>query len=364
MRVVEIIASGERGGGSEHVANLTRELSKLGVDLAAIVGADGPLGRRLVELGISVRSVDMMTARFDRRIIREVAQALRVLGGDLVHAHGTRGAFYATLARPGVPLVYSAHGLSYRGAGGPVGRAIRLGTEAIICRAAAEVIAVSRADLSDLRRRHLLSANKGIQIGNAVPLDRFTGGDRPAARRRLNLPDDAFVVGSVTRLVEGKAVADLIDSVLETPAAALVIVGDGPLRAELTARAQSAGDRIRFLGARDDVPEILPAFDVFALPSLWEGEPIVLLEAMAAGVPCISTRTSGAEEVLDRGRLGILTRVGDPASMAMALERLRLDPTERRRFATAARARVQERSWPSVAARVAGVYEAVLAATR
>jgi glycosyltransferase involved in cell wall biosynthesis len=265
------------------------------------------------------------------------------------------------LARPAAPIVYTAHGLSYRRTGDPVGRLIRFGTEAVLCHRAAAVITVSSMDLRDLRRRRVLRASKGVHIGNGIRLERFAGGDRRAARMRLGIDEDAFVVGSVTRLVPEKAVADLVDAVLELPSAVLVVVGEGPLQRDLVARARPAGGRIRFVGSRDDVPDILPAFDVFALSSLWEGEPIALLEAMAAGLPCVATRTSGARELLEGGQLGILTKVGQPSEMASVIETLRLDPDERERLAQAARVSVGGRSWASVAARVADVYTSVLA---
>jgi glycosyltransferase involved in cell wall biosynthesis len=204
----------------------------------------------------------------------------------------------------------------------------------------------------------------GVHIPNAVDTERFAPGDMAAARRRLGLPSGAFVVGTVSRLVPQKSLHDLVDAAILCPEVTLVIVGDGPLRGDLEARAQVAGERIRFAGARDDIPDILPAFDVFAMSSRWEGEPIALLEALAAGLPCVATATSGAREVLETGSLGVLVDVGAPEAMAAALESLRVDPGARRTLGEAGRASMRSRSWAKSAEMLVAVYEAVASAAR
>ncbi len=364
MRVAHVMASGERGGGADHLAGLLPELARLGVACSVLVGPAGPLASRLEALGLEVRRVEMMRSRFDVAAVRRLRHELSELSPDVVHAHGTRGAFFVALGRPAVPLVYTAHGLAYRQSLVAWRRGILLGAEAVACRAAAEVVSVSEADLGDLRRRGLVRPLAGVHIPNAVDTRRFAPGDRSAARRRLDLPLDAFVVGTVARLVPQKSVQDLVDAALACPEATLLIVGDGPLRGALEARAGAARERIRFLGARDDVADILHAFDVFALSSRWEGEPIALLEAMATGLPCVATDIEGAREILRDGRLGMLVEVGMPQAMVAALKLLQGDPDLRRRFGKAARSSVESRSWAGAAARLAEVYAVVSPAAR
>ena len=225
--------------------------------------------------------------------------------------------------------------------------------ERVACRAAQAVISVSRTDLADLEHRRFVRAGRGFHIANAVRTPAANGAARTSARRRLGLPIEAVVVGTVSRLVPQKAVGDLIEAVARiapgfghsSAAPVLVIVGDGPLRADLERRVQAGanGARVLLLGERGDVPQILPAFDpLFALSSHWEGEPIALLEAMAAGLPCVATATEGSQEVLDDASSGRLVPVGDVAKLGDALASLLRDASAREALGASARARVSE----------------------
>ena len=269
-----------------------------------------------------------------------------------------------TRRRP--PVVYTAHGLAYRKDAGPFERQVSLVAERVACRAAQAVISVSRTDLADLEHRRFVRAGRGFHIANAVRTPAEDGAARADARQRLGLPPEALVVGTVSRLVPQKAVGDLLDAVIritpgfgDTPSAlVLVVVGDGPLRADLERRVQAdtSGARVLLLGERGDVPKILPAFDVFALSSHWEGEPIALLEAMAAGLPCVATATEGSQEILGEAADGRLVPVGDVARFGDALASLLRDAGAREAMGASARARVQTRTPEVQAARVAEVY--------
>jgi len=358
MRVLHIMASGERGGGADHLLGVMPELALRGVDCLAAVGSNGPLAVDLRAGGFAVRAIELMRSRSDPRGVLEVARVTRALRPDLVHLHGTRAGFFGALARVTGrwPSVYSAHGLSYRKERSDLRRALFAAAEAVACRGATRVVSVSRADLEDLERRLLVARGRGTHIANAVDHARFSG-DRAAARTQLGV-EQCFVVGTVSRLVEQKAVADLIEAVARcSPGSRLLIVGDGPQRWSLAQLAARRRVDVTFLGERDDVPALLPAFDLFALTSRWEGEPVALLEAMAAGLPCVATDTAGAREVLGGGS-GVLVGIGAPESMAAAIERLRGDPEERARLAAAGRGAVAERSFANVAARLHAVYDA------
>jgi glycosyltransferase involved in cell wall biosynthesis len=359
VRVTHVMASGERGGGADHLVGLLPELVRLGIDCRAVVSPEGPLAARLETLGLEVHRVEMMRSRLDVAAVRRLRHELAEQSPDVVHAHGTRGAFFVALGRPLAPLVYTAHGLAYRQSVAAWRRGILLGAEAVACRAAALVVSVSAADLDDLRRRRLVGPAAGVHIPNAVDTNRFALGDRTEARLRLDLPADAFIVGTVARLVPQKSVQDLVEAALACPEVTLVIVGDGPLRRELEDRARAARERIRFFGARDDVPDILRALDVFALSSRWEGEPIALLEAMATGLPCVATAIAGVREVLGDGQLGMLVEVGSPQAMARAMRLLRADPDLRRRLGEVGRSKMESRSWAAVATQLVDVYAAV-----
>jgi glycosyltransferase involved in cell wall biosynthesis len=148
-----------------------------------------------------------------------------------------------------------------------------------------------------------------------------------AVRARLGVPPGAFVVGAVGRLVPQKGHAVLLDALARVPAVWLVLVGEGELEPSLRARAAELGlsDRVRFLGWRADAPELIGGFDVFAHPSLWEGFGLVLLEAMARGVPVVASRVSAIPEIVVDGQTGRLVPPRDPIALAEALAELVAD---------------------------------------
>lgn len=396
-RVLHVMASGARGGGAAHLVDLLPELRRIGWECRAAVGGDGPLASELEALGVPVHPLDLMGRRLRFHPVREamrLARTTRRLQADVVHIHGTRAAFFHAAARaagrggPERPsVVYTAHGLAYRKEAWAGERFVSLLAERAACRGADAVMSVSRADLDDLERRGFLGQRPGFHVRNAVRLPEAAGPRRAEARRRLGLPldgpPDGPVVGTVSRLVPQKAVDDLIDAAVaaqsirsrstrstagsqEDPPITLVVVGDGPLRPELerqiAAATAASGSAIRVMlpGARHDVPDILPAFDLFVLSSRWEGEPIALLEAMAAGLPCVATETEGAREILGESpEAGRLTPVGDAAALGRIIADLIADGGARRALGAGARELMRSRTPRAQALRVAEIYRSL-----
>jgi glycosyltransferase involved in cell wall biosynthesis len=185
---------------------------------------------------------------------------------------------------------------------------------------------------------------------------------RDQARGRLVLPCESFVIGSVGRLGAQKAPLDLLAAFVPVanarPEARLVFVGDGPQRGELEAAVALHGleDRVHLAGLRRDVPELLRAFDVFALASRWEGLPRVFPQAMAAGLPIVATLVDGAPDAITPGENGWLVEVGDTAAMADRLHAFAIDPETARRMGAAGRARVDEFSAQRMVQELADLY--------
>ena len=384
-RVLHVMASGARGGGAAHLVDLLPELSRIGWDCEAAVGSDGPLDSELAALGVPVHPLDLMGSRLGLHRVREAVRLVRRtrrLQPDIVHIHGTRAAFFHAVARAvvgerreGPPVVYTAHGLAYRKEACAGERIVSLLAERVACRGADAVTSVSRADLDDLKRRGFLRQRPGFHVRNAVRLPDAAGCRRPEARRRLGVQSAGPVVGTVSRLVPQKAVDDLIDAVrvaqsirsAEASPITLVVVGDGPLRTALEGRIgadrATAGvpdARVMLLGTRDDVPDILPAFDLFVLSSRWEGEPIALLEAMAAGLPCVATETEGAREILGASpEAGCLTPVGDVGALGRVIAGLLADRGARRTLGAGARELMRSRTPQAQALRIAEIYRSL-----
>lgn len=214
----------------------------------------------------------------------------------------------------------------------------------------------------DATRRTLLDhapwlpADRIVVIPNGVEMERFAGpesdpsGARAAAltelRAELELPAGAPVVGMVAELNERKGHVYLLRAaprILERhPETRFLLVGEGDARAELEAAAARVGlrGRFRFLGRRDDVPDLLQPMDVVVLPSLNEGMPNALMEAMAAGRAVVATNVSGTPELVLDGETGLLVPPRDADALAAAVLRVLDDAALRRRFGEAGRARV------------------------
>lgn len=190
---------------------------------------------------------------------------------------------------------------------------------------------------------------------------------RAAARAELGLPADVPVVGTVGNLVPKKDHRSLIDAfaavAASRPDARLVIVGGGPLEAELRERAgeRGLGDRVLLTGQRPGVAGLLPAFDTFVLSSRHEGLPLALLEAMASGLPAIATRVGGIPEVLTDGVDGRLVPPGDVAALTAAIAGVLDDPDGAARLATAGRETAGGFSITRAVERMAAVYGELLA---
>jgi glycosyltransferase involved in cell wall biosynthesis len=198
----------------------------------------------------------------------------------------------------------------------------------------------------EVRRSHEagLDPSRTVTILNGVDLESFT-----AARVPEEGGLETFRVGTVGSLTPQKGYPDLIAAMgilsAEGIPARLTFVGDGPLREELESLASAGGiaDSVTFAGTAADVRPFLSRFDVVAGASLREGLPLSVLEAMASGLPVVTTDVGGNREAVEDGLTGLLVPPGDPAALAEALAGLWADPARRDSMGKAARSRVEER---------------------
>jgi glycosyltransferase involved in cell wall biosynthesis len=208
-------------------------------------------------------------------------------------------------------------------------------------------IAVSQSTADFVVRARQLPHDKVKVVYLGVPLDEFSRARSPEeiarARAQLGAAPGDFVIGCVTRLHESKGNSYLVDAaklVLDRrPSTRFVVVGEGPLRPALEAQARSLGlgDRFVFAGFAKDVPHVVSAFDVSAFPSLWEGTPLTVFEALAMGKPIVATDADGLMDVLTAERDAIIVPRRDAPALADALVRSIDEPQTRVRLAEAAR---------------------------
>jgi glycosyltransferase involved in cell wall biosynthesis len=355
-----------RGGAERLLVSAAKRLdrSRFELEVAYVLPWKDALVPDLEHLGVRVHCLDGSRA-LDGRWIPRLRRLVRQGRFDLVHTHMPYVALGArTISSRRVRIVHTEHNTweHYRW---PTRWANRL----TYSRNSA-VIAVSRAVAASVRPVTVVRTwppvfviHHGAELPGSAPP---TPKSRARARITLGLPEDALVVGSVGNFTPKKDHRTLLEATaraaLQHDGLQLVLVGSGPLERALRDATRSLGlmDRVVFAGSRDDVAELLPAFDVFALSSRNEGLPISLLEAMAAGVPCVATSVGGVPEIVTDGDEGLLVAAGDAAALSGALSTLLGTPGLR--DATAARAAQTARRFDIIQAvrRIEDVYWDVL----
>ncbi|WP_419898286.1 glycosyltransferase family 4 protein [Roseomonas sp. USHLN139] len=314
--------------------------------------AEGPLlsvaraeGFRIVPVPMA-RSLNPVAQLKAFRALLEVFRAEKF---DLVHAHMPISGLLARAAAKaaGVPrIAYTGHGFLFNQPGPAWRKNLALGLEWLGGRATDVFLTVSQEEAADARRLGI--APHAVGIGNGRDPGRFRPDPQARARLRAEFgaaPEDCVVV-IVSRLVRHKGHVELLRALEEVPGATLWVVGErlasdhGPDMAEDFVRAERLlGPRLKRLGYREDVGQVLAAADVFCLPSHFEGLPMSVIEAMLTGLPVVATDIRGPREQVIDGETGFLVPPLTVAPLAEALRRLAADPLLRARFGAAGRER-------------------------
>lgn len=341
-----------------------------------LAGAGGTFVSRAEEAGVAVIPLRQMTpARrinpwLDARALDELVSHLGAGEFDLVHTHSAKAGALGRIAarRVGVPVVvHSFHGFPFHDFQSRPVRAALLAVERRLARMTDFFVTDGTMVAAQAVRLKLAPPDRIRAIASPVDDDivLVSEATRRRARRRLGVPESAKVVGTAARLDAQKAPLDMVEAVasLGRSDVWMVWIGDGNLRAktERLIRRRGLEDRFLLVGNRSDVSSLLPAFDVFALSSLYEGLPCAVVEAMRSGVPVVATAVNSVPEIVVSGKTGLLARPGDPQSLSRALAYLLDHRDEALRMARAARDHVGDHFRPEALARdLAEVYELAL----
>ena len=252
----------------------------------------------------------------DLAAVLRLRRLLRAWSPDVVHAHGLRaGAFAALAGCPGA-LVVTVHNAPPASA---PGRVIHAALERLAARRADAVTWVSSDLGARMRRAGARDGGRAVVAALAFPAP---AADQVAVARATLGEADRSAVFAAGRLAAQKGFDVLIDAAARwqgrDPAPVLAIAGEGPLAAELGAQARAAGVPVRFLGRRADIPALMAAADVVVVPSRWEGQPLVLQEALRAGRPVVASRAGGIPELTGEDG-ALLVPPGDAAALAAAV---------------------------------------------
>lgn len=341
IRVLQVLGR-SAGGIARHVAQVVDALDgtdDLIVDVACPPGLPIPMPKPPRHVHIPDGLSGHLAA------IRALRSILSERDYDVVHAHGLRaGVDSALAARTRLPararprLITTVHNLVQRDI---VGRRAALDrwAEPLVVRLSDHTLAVSE----EIARRLRAAAGAGstrvevlyLGIGQA-PEVRASPAE---VRASVGVSAGAHLAVAVARLAPQKALPVLFDAIARTGGdVTLVVLGEGPLGSELRALVSARGldERIRFLGFRDDVADVVAAADVFCLSSTWEGVPLAAQEAILLGTPIVSTDVGGMSELISDGLSGRLVPAGDVVALAAALDELCSSPELRRRYAARA----------------------------
>ncbi len=294
------------------------------------------------EQGLAVETLGRLERPWDLGAVPALAARLRALGASVLHVPlYSRASPYLRLAarRANTPLVV-AH--EWGRAGRP--RLLRRVVDRLL-RPGTRFVATSEAHRRELLRSGVAASAIAV-VRSGIEIERFGAGAPQAARAALGLPAAAPIVLVPARLHPMKGHRDLLAAMpplsRRHPELVVLCAGEGPAAAELRACAAAAGlgDSVRFLGHREDIPQLLAAADLVALPSRAEGLPAALLEAYAAGRAVVATAVGGIPEALVDGREGRLVPPADPAALGRAIGDLLAAPGLRAEMGASGRSRV------------------------
>ena len=359
---VALVVGTTAGGTGAHVRMLATGLAGRGIGVSvlgpssadAAFGFGAAAGVRFspVEVGDRPRLGDVAAVLRLRRLLARGSAAAK---SDVVHAHGLRAGALTVLALAGLRhrarprLVVTVHNAP------PAGRGARVLVyrvlERVVARGADLVLGVS----SDLEAR--MRSAGARQVGRAIVSSADPGPPRPTPATPTTTATFAPVAASVSgstpastrplvlavgRLAAQKDFGTLLAAAAQwrdlDPPPLLALAGDGPLAGELRAQAVSLGVDAAFLGHRDDVPSLLAAATVFVLPSRWEGQPLILQEALRAGAAIVATRVGGIPDLVGDDA-AVLIRPGDAQALAVAVRAVLADPPLAARLHVAAAVR-------------------------
>ena len=384
IKVLHLITHLGIGGAQDNTLLTVRDHSRKRYEVHLAAGRDytdwEARGREYADEFVSFpdlrRAVQPST---DMRALNQITSFLRERQYHVVHTHSAKAGTLGRIAarRAKVPVVIhtfhsfgwqvarTAHTRPWQSTTSSIGRWFYVLIERYAASASDALITVSELNRQVAIDTHLAPSEKLTTIYSGIDLSRFTvNGARIEKCHRLGLAPDCPIVGTVGRLSKQKAPLDFVAAaklvLRQKPGVQFIMVGDGPLVEEVR---QAIGNehRIRLLGQRDDVPEILSVLDLFVLSSLWEGLGRALTEAMIVGVPIAATAVDGVPELVTHHETGLLSPPGDPARLAENTLWLLDHAEEAQRMSERARERVVPTfSAERMVAQIEALYERLL----
>ena len=315
------------GGLQQVVVNICRTINRDLFDISVLCLRDlGEFVPEVEKLGIPVFYLPQKKSGTDYLSFLKVAKILREEKIEVIHTHNTQPLVDGTIGAlmSGVKtIIHTDHARNF-----PDKRRYMF-AEWLMSHFAYKVVGVSEHTSEDLIKYERISRKKILTIPNGINGNRFSINiNKQAKRKELGIHGSGPIIGLGVRLTEGKGINYLLqampDIIKKFTDITLVIVGDGPAADKLKKQTVELGitRNVLFLGSRLDIPELLKVFDIYVLPSLSEGLPMVLLEAMAAGCPIVATNVGGIPTLIKHGDNGSMVEPKNPQALASEIIKL------------------------------------------
>jgi glycosyltransferase involved in cell wall biosynthesis len=332
INILHVISKLPVGGVENQLSMILRKYDKKKFcPFVCSLSDKGEIGKEIEDLGIEVIPLNKLKHRFDWTIVKDIYNLIKMRNIKIVRTHQYHANLYGRLAAllAKVPcIVASVHNVY------TIDKKIhRRLINRFLARFTDKIVAVSEIVKKDILKYDGLREDKVMVINNGIDTDRLLSMDGNIIRTEFYISSDVPVIGTIGRLTFQKGQKYLIEAVSKIkekfPKIMLLVVGDGPMKEELQNYAKTLGlnEHVIFTGSRRDVPALLAAMDIFVLPSLWEGLPNALLEAMASGKSIIATDILPVREVINSEKEGILFPSRNSSAIASSIEFLLVNKT-------------------------------------
>jgi len=355
INILYVITKLELGGAQKQLLSLLGSLDKERYNIFLFTAKDG----LLINEALSIKGLILIKSKFLERpvsVLKDILAFFEIYNFikrnriKIVHTHSSKagilGRFAAKAARASI-IIHTVHGWSFHDYQLSAVNSFYIFLEKLCATFTDRIIVVSNSDKQKGLKNLIGSDEQYIIIRYGIDINEFKdSGRRNLIRPTLGLNEDDLVVGMIACFKPQKSPLDFIKIAYsikkEIPSTKFIMVGDGLLRkkARVLIKKLDLEEQVILAGWRNDIALILSALDIFVLTSLWEGLPISVLEAIAAGVPVVATDTGGISEVIDSGKTGYLVASRDRQTMQNRIEELLRDTEKRNEFANLAQKRI------------------------
>jgi len=344
INILYVITTFKKDGPGNVLLNILKNIDRKQFNpIVVCMYKGGKLEEDIRHLNIKTFNLNMISpfnGWLDFRAIVKLGRLIKQYDVDIIHAHLVRATVYGGFASLFFrkPLMVTVHNMEEHQSKGGLFISLVRKFDRYILSQLKIVVCVSKQVKKHLLKYYKLKENKIFVIHNGIDISKyFTQKQNGKLRKEFNISLNTILVGTVARLHKQKGIKYLIEAAEKVlkkyKKIKFIIVGDGEIKEDLLKiiSIKNLGKYIIFAGFRTDIKDILADFDIFVLPSLWEGLPNALLEAMATGLPCIATNVSGNAEVINNDVTGVLIPSKDAEMLSKAIEKLIVSGKEYRK---------------------------------